>query len=224
MFSQARHPAWPPLATTPILPDAAKCAHPNLAHRVFGFCVLRPQRCGIWSRSGGQEQASVEETEKRGGGSGATRAGAVPSWGGPPSERTFLSRVKRRFRAGRTSDRPWAESFATDSTAASGILPKELASSADGRSEIFPPMNRRNPTPGRRARGYGSRCGARGSDSPLNRLLSSPWAVRENRMNPKSLSSTVHGLVLWPAIRRFPGDFLDLPPSSKLSSWWLASG
>jgi hypothetical protein len=84
----------------------------------------------------------------------------------PPSERTFLSGVKKRFRAGKTSDRPWAEGFAPDSTAASGILPKEPASSAYGRFEIVPPMNRRNPTPRRMARGYGSRGGARGSDPP----------------------------------------------------------
>jgi len=102
----------------------------------------------------------------------------------PPSERTFPAGVKKRFRAGETSDRPWAEGFAPDSTAASGTLPQELASSADGRSEIVPPMNRRYPTPRRMVRGYGSHGEARGSESPLNRLLSSPWAVRERRMSP----------------------------------------
>ena len=42
-----------------------------------------------------------------------------------------------------------------------------------GGLEIFPPMNRRNPASGRMARCYGSRCGTRGSDYPLNRLCSS---------------------------------------------------
>ena len=51
------------------------------------------------------------------------------------------------------------------------IIPKRLASSADGRSEIFPPMNRPDPASGRMARGDGSRGGTRGSDSPLNRLF-----------------------------------------------------
>ena len=52
------------------------------------------------------------------------------------------------------------------------ILPKWLASSAYGRSEISPPMNRHNPAPRRMARGYGSRGGTEDSDSALNRLFS----------------------------------------------------
>ncbi len=36
--------------------------------------------------------------------------------------RTFPTGVKRRFMTGTTSDRPWAEGFATGSTAASGII------------------------------------------------------------------------------------------------------
>ncbi len=59
------------------------------------------------------------------------------------------------------------------------ILHQYPASSAYGRSEVFPPMNRRNPASGRMARCYGSRCGTKGSDYPLNRLFSSP---RERRM------------------------------------------
>jgi hypothetical protein len=47
-------------------------------------------------------------------------------------------------------------------------------SSAYGRSEIVPPMNRRNPAPRRMVRCYGSCCGTRGSDSPLNRLFCWP--------------------------------------------------
>ena len=38
----------------------------------------------------------------------------------------------------------------------------------------LPPMNRRNPAPRRMVRCYGSRCGTRGRDYPLNRLLSWP--------------------------------------------------
>jgi len=113
------------------------------------------------------------ETEKKRGGSGATREGVVPARSWPPAERTFSSGVKKRFRAGKISDRPWAEGFATGSTA-SGILHRQLASSAYGRSEVLPPMNRRNPAPRWMVHCYGSRCGARGRDYPLNRLFSWP--------------------------------------------------
>jgi hypothetical protein len=77
-----------------------------------------------------------------------------------------INRVWRPFMAGNTSDRPWAEGFVTGSPAASGIIPKWLASSAYGRAKIFPPMNRRNPGSRRMARGYGSRCGTRGQRLP----------------------------------------------------------
>ena len=99
---------------------------------------------------------------------------AICAFGNPwqPSERTFPSAVKRRFMAGKTSDRPSAEGFATGSTAASGIIHRQPASSAYGRSDVVPPMNRRNPAPRRMARYYGSCCGARGRDYPLNRLFS----------------------------------------------------
>ena len=88
--------------------------------------------------------------------------------------RSLFAGVTRRFMTGKISDRPWAEGFAPGSTAASGIIHKWPASSAYGRSEISPPMNRRNPAPRRMARSCGSRCRTRGSDPPLNRLFSSP--------------------------------------------------
>ena len=93
--------------------------------------------------------------------------------------------------AGKTSDRPWAEGFATGSTAASGIIHKQPASSAYGRSDVVPAMNRRNSASRRMVRCYGSRCGTRGRDYPLNRLFSSSWGhrrshrkVRLHRMSP----------------------------------------
>jgi hypothetical protein len=79
------------------------------------------------------------------------------------------------FMAGKISGRPWAEGFATGSTPTSGTIHKGPASSPYGRSEISPPMNRRNPAPRRMARCYESRCGTRGSDYSLNRLFWSPW-------------------------------------------------
>jgi len=139
----------------------------------------------IARRSGGHgEEKRRFRGEARGGGS-------IP--GSIAVVRTFPAGVKRRFRAGKISDRPWAEGFATGSTAASGIIHKEPASSAYGRSDIFPPMNRRNPVPRRMVRGYGSRGGTRGSDYPLNRLFSFSLGTHEARgrfSNPMLLAQS----------------------------------
>jgi hypothetical protein len=78
----------------------------------------------------------VERTEKKRGGSGAKLDTRFHPGVGTPNAifrvgeplaavGTHVScGVKKRFRTGKTSDRPWAEGFATDSRAASGIIPK----------------------------------------------------------------------------------------------------
>jgi hypothetical protein len=78
------------------------------------------KRWAILARGSSRTIGDAERDKKRGG-SGATRDGAVPSRGWPPAERPFSSGVKKRFRAGKISDRPWAEGFAAGSTA-SGII------------------------------------------------------------------------------------------------------
>jgi hypothetical protein len=60
---------------------------------------------------GSSRNSGDAEGEKRRGGSGAKLDGVVPSRPWPPSQRTFPAEVKKRFMAGKISDRPWAEGF-----------------------------------------------------------------------------------------------------------------
>ena len=139
-----------------------------------GSSVLRPQCRGT-------AHAVPRDTEKNGGGSGAKLDGAVPPRGGPPA----LARSLRESRGGSGPERfptgPGRKASPLVRRRRLASFLKRLASSAYGRSEIVPPMNRRNPTPRRRVRCDGSRCGTRGSDSPLNRLFSSPGDARSPR-------------------------------------------
>jgi hypothetical protein len=66
----------------------------------------------VLEKKGSSRNPGDAEAEKRRGGSGAKFEGAVPSRGQPPSQRTFPVGGKKRFMAGETSDRPWAEGFA----------------------------------------------------------------------------------------------------------------
>ena len=150
----------------------------------------------------------MEQTDKRRGGSGAKLDARFRPGVGPPNAisrvweplaaivRTFRSWGKRRFMAGKTADRPWAEGFVTGSTAvprratASG----QLASSAYGRSAISPPMNRRNPRRDGWSDATGHAVGQGAAIAPLNRLFYSraeacaaiPLAERNEKAKEKS--------------------------------------
>jgi hypothetical protein len=129
-------------------------------------------------------QEGVEKMENKRGGSGAKLDGAVPSRDWAPKRdisrlgtlgRRRNARSLRRSRGGSWPERSqtghgWKASPPARRRCHSRIiLHRGLASSAYGRSEIFPPMNRWYPAPRRMARCYGSRCGTRGQ-----RLLPEP--------------------------------------------------
>ena len=142
------------------------------------MALSRPKALALVLRTG--------NPKKKRGGSGTKLDGAVPSRGrAPKRDISRLGTLARRrnarsLRGSRGGS--WPERFQTGhGRKASPLVRRRRPASfinsrlrpPMGGLEIFPPMNRRNPASGRMARCYGSRCGTRGSDYPLNRLFSS---------------------------------------------------